>query len=303
MSAGTHAALPGASAAERRQELRRLLAGRELVVAPGVTDAAGLRLVEEAGFATAYVTGAGLANAQYGLPDIGLVSQREVVDHVTRLAAATDLPLIVDADTGYGGPLPVMRTVRMLEAAGAAAVQLEDQVLAKRCGHFDEHHLVTTDEMAAKIEAAVTARGDSGLVVIARTDARGVHGLDEAIGRAHRYVAAGADVIFVEAPRSVEEVRTIGAELKGVPLVANIVEGGRTPELTAAELHDLGYTVGLFANYLMRSMLQAGREALAHLRDTGETASRTPRLLPWDERQSLFGLAAYAELERRYAHD
>ncbi|MGW1026456.1 isocitrate lyase/PEP mutase family protein [Streptomyces sp. NPDC002577] len=298
----TPATLPGRSAEQRRRELRRLLTAGETLITPGVTDAAGLRLVEEAGFATAYVTGAGLANAQYGLPDIGLISQREVVDHVARLAAATDLPLIVDADTGYGGALSVMRTVRLLEAAGAAAVQLEDQVLAKRCGHFDEHQLISADEMRAKIEAAVAARGDSALVIVARTDARGVLGLDEAIKRAHRYVEAGADMIFVEAPRSVEEMRTIGTELAGVPLVANMVEGGKTPELSAAQLAELGFSVALFANYLMRSMLQAGREALAHLRTAGETSSRTPHLLPWADRQSLFGLPEYTALERRYSH-
>lgn len=294
------AVLPGKPAEERRAELRRLLTGGRTLVVPGITDAAGLRLVEQAGFEAAYVTGAGLANAQYGLPDIGLISLREVVEHVSRLATATDLPLIVDADTGYGGPLSVMRTIRLLEGAGAAAVQLEDQVLNKRCGHFDEHRLVTAEEMTGKIRAAVDARGGSGLVIVARTDARGVLGLDEAIRRAKQYVAAGADVIFVEAPRDVAELRAIGAELAGVPLVANIVEGGKTPELSADELGELGFTVALFANYLMRSMLHAGREALAHLRANGETRGRAELLLPWAERQTLFGLEEYTRLERRY---
>lgn len=296
----THAVLPRRSAEEGRAELRRLLASGETLIAPGVTDAAGLRLVEEAGFQVAYLTGAGLANAQYGLPDIGLISQREVADHVYRLAAATDLPVIVDADTGYGGPLSVMRTVRLLENAGAAAIQLEDQVLNKRCGHFDEHQLVSAEEMVAKIKAAVDARGDSELVLIARTDARGVLGLDEAIRRAKAYRDAGADVLFVEAPRSVEEMRTIGKELAGTPLLANIVEGGKTPELSVAELAELGFSIALFANYLMRSMMHAGRQALAHLKAAGETRSRTPHLLPWAERQTLFGLAAYTEVEQRY---
>lgn len=296
----THAILPGKTAAERRAELRALLASDRVVVAPGVTDAAGLRLVEEAGFETAYLTGAGLANAQYGFPDIGLISQREVADHVQRLAGATDLPVIVDADTGYGGPLAVMRTIRMLDAAGAAAVQLEDQVLDKRCGHFDDHRLVSADEMVAKIRAALDARGDGGPVLVARTDARGVHGLDEAIRRARAYAAAGAEVIFVEAPRDVAEMRAIGRELAGIPLVANIVEGGKTPELDTAELGELGFRVALFANYLMRSMMHAGREALAHLRAEGGTRRRADRLLPWAERQSLFGLGAYTEVDGRY---
>ena len=297
----THAVLPGRSPAERRAELRRLLATGETLIAPGVTDAAGLRLVEEAGFRVAYLTGAGLANAQYGLPDIGLISQREVADHVQRLASATDLPLIVDADTGYGGPLAVMRTVRLLEQAGAAAVQLEDQVLDKRCGHFDDHRLIPAEEMVAKIRAAVDARGDSGLVLVARTDARSAYGLDEAIRRARLYAKAGADVLFVEAPRTVEEMRTIGRELAGTPLLANIVEGGKTPELSVAELAELGFSIALFANYLMRSMLHAGRQALAHLKAAGDTRSRTPHLLPWADRQTLFGLAAYTEVEQRYA--
>ncbi|QFG20092.1 oxaloacetate decarboxylase [Actinomadura sp. WMMB 499] len=296
----THAILPGRTARERRADLRALLASDRVVVAPGVTDAAGLRLVEEAGFETAYLTGAGLANAQYGLPDIGLISQREVADHVQRLAGATGLPVIVDADTGYGGPLAVMRTIRMLDAAGAAAVQLEDQVLDKRCGHFDDHRLITVEEMTAKIRAALDAGGDDGPVLVARTDARGVHGLDEAIRRARAYAAAGAEVIFVEAPRGVAEMRAIGRELAGIPLIANIVEGGKTPELGTAELGELGFRVALFANYLMRSMMQAGREALAHLRAEGETRTRADRLLPWAERQSLFGLGAYTEIDGRY---
>ncbi|SEG66117.1 Phosphoenolpyruvate phosphomutase [Thermomonospora echinospora] len=300
MNTSLHAVLPGRPAEERRAALRALLASGRAFVAPGVTDAAGIRLVEEAGFGCAYLTGAGLANAQYGLPDIGLLSQREVVDHVRRLADATDLPLIVDADTGYGGSLSVMRTVRQLIDAGAAAVQLEDQVLNKRCGHFDEHQLVSAEEMAGKIEAAVAARGDSRLVLIARTDARGVLGLDEAIARARAYAAAGADVIFVEAPRTVEEMRVIATELAGVPLLANIVEGGKTPELSLAELEELGFTVALFANYLMRSMLHAGRAALAHLARAGETRSRADALLPWADRQRLFSLAGYTELEQRF---
>ncbi|OLT27988.1 hypothetical protein BJF79_42125, partial [Actinomadura sp. CNU-125] len=272
----THAVLPPKPVAERRAGLRALLASDRVVVAPGVTDAAGLRLVEEAGFETAYLTGAGLANAQFGLPDIGLISQREVADHVQRLAGATDLPVIVDADTGYGGPLAVMRTIRMLDAAGAAAVQLEDQVLDKRCGHFDDHRLITAEEMTAKIRAALDAGGADGPVLIARTDARGVHGLDEAIRRARAYAAAGAEVIFVEAPRGVDEMRTIGRELAGIPLIANIVEGGKTPELGTAELGELGFRVALFANYLMRSMMHAGREPRAPARGGRDPDPRRP---------------------------
>lgn len=295
----------GRSAAEKRQALRDALAaavpapGRvaEPLVLPGVTDALGARLVEEAGFPAAYATGAGLANAGHGVPDIGLLSQTEVVDAAARVADATALPLVVDADTGFGGPLVAMRTVRLLERAGAAAVQLEDQEMPKRCGHFDHHQLIPLGHMQTKIAAACDARTDEGLVVLARTDARSAEGIDEAIERALAYREAGADVLFVEAPRTVEELELVGRELAGVPLVVNVVEGGRTPQLTLEEYAGLGFGVVLFANYLMRSMHLAGREALAHLREHGETASRADRMVGWSERQQLFRLPEFTAAE------
>src|SRR4051794_1081317 len=193
---------PSPSAHERRMTLRAALTGGDTILLPGVTDALGARLVETGGFAAAYATGAGLANAQYGLPDLGLVSLGEVVDHVARLSEATRLPLVVDADTGYGGPLTAMRTMRLLERAGAAAIQLEDQEMPKRCGHFDAHTLVPLGHMQTKIGAVLDAREDVATVLVARTDARSAEGIDRAIERAQAYVAAGADVIFVEAPRT-----------------------------------------------------------------------------------------------------
>jgi len=296
---------PMPSAHERRTALRDALATGELLVLPGVTDALGARLVEAAGFAAVYATGAGLANAQYGVPDLGLVSLREVVDHVERLTEATRLPVVVDADTGYGGPLSAMRTLRLLERAGAAAIQLEDQQMPKRCGHFDDHTLIPVGHMQAKLAAVADARTDQALVIIARTDARSAHDLDEAISRCHAYVEAGADVLFVEAPRSVDELATVGRELAGVPLVVNVVEGGKTPQLDLEQYEDLGFGVVLYANYLMRSMMAAGSEALAHLAEHGETASRTDRMATWSERQELFNLpqftAAEAALDRPWS--
>ncbi|MFI0368900.1 oxaloacetate decarboxylase [Actinomadura sp. 1N219] len=301
---------PGPSARDRRLALRSALAaavpgaGGEPLVLPGVTDALGARLAEEAGFAAAYATGAGLANAGYGLPDIGLISQAEVAGHAGRLAEATRVPLVCDADTGYGGPLAAMRTVRLLERAGVAGLQLEDQETPKRCGHFDSHALIPSGHMQTKIAAACAARTDDALVIIARTDARSVHGIDEAIERGRAYAEAGADVLFVEAPRTVAELARVGRELAGVPLVVNVVEGGKTPQLTVAEYAELGFAVVLFANYLMRSMHFAGREALAHLREHGETASRAGRMVGWAERQNLFNLprfsAAESALDREY---
>lgn len=296
---------PMPSAHERRTALRAAIgAGRDAgtppLLLPGVTDALGARLVESAGFAAAYATGAGLANAQYGVPDLGLISLGEVVDHVSRLTEATRLPVVVDADTGYGGPLAAMRTVRLLERAGAAGIQLEDQEMPKRCGHFDSHALIPSAHMQTKIAAAAEARTDEALVIIARTDARSVHGIDEAIARGHAYVEAGADVLFVEAPRTVEELALVGKELSGVPLLVNVVEGGRTPQLPLQEYADLGFSVVLYANYLMRSMMAAGRDALSHLAEHGETAGRADRMATWAERQQLFHLPAFTAAEAHY---
>jgi 2-methylisocitrate lyase-like PEP mutase family enzyme len=287
---------PGRTPSEHRAALRAALdAGT--VVLPGVTDALGVRLARRAGFAAAYVTGAGLANAQFGVPDLGLVSLEEVAAHTRRLSDAAELPLVVDADTGYGGPVATMRTVRLLERAGASAIQLEDQEMPKRCGHFDDHTLIPAEHMAAKLVAARQALEDPATVLVARTDARSVHDIDEAIRRARLYADAGADVLFVEAPRTVEELGRVGEALRGVPLVVNVVEGGKTPELTLEKYEQLGFRVVLFANYLMRSMMWAGREALDHLAATGETASRVDRMATWRDRQDLFNLPAFTAAE------
>ncbi|NUO92686.1 MAG: isocitrate lyase/PEP mutase family protein [Dermatophilaceae bacterium] len=295
---------PAPTPTSRRERLRALLAaslrGGDALVLPGATDALGVRLIEEAGFEAAYATGAGLANAQYGVPDIGLVSLGEVVDHVERLASATHLPVVVDADTGFGQPVMAMRAARRLERAGAAALQLEDQEMPKRCGHFDHHALIPTEHMQAKLVAVRQALEDPATVVIARTDARSVHDIEEAIRRGHAYVQAGADVIFVEAPRTVEELGRVGRELAGVPLVVNVVEGGKTPQLSLAEYRDLGFGIVLFANFLMRAAIRAGAEALAHLRATGETATYAGRIASWEERQALFHLPEFSAAEAHF---
>ena len=288
----------------KRRALRAALDARRPLVLPGASDALGARLIERAGFAAAYATGAGIANAQFGLPDLGLVSLGEVVEQVERIVDATDLPVVVDADTGHGGPLSVMRTVHLLERAGAAGIQLEDQQMPKRCGHFDGHELVTTEEMAAKIHAARAARcggGGDATVIVARTDARGVHGLDEALRRGHAYLDAGADALFVEAPRGVDELARIGAEFPGVPLVANIVEGGKTEPLSVAELAELGCSLVLYAHFLMRAMVHAGLRDLAYLAANGETNGFADQIVPWSERQALVGLPEFTALDARFA--
>lgn len=286
---------------ELRVQLRAQLAGGQPTMVPGCTDALSARLIEQAGFPAIYATGAGLANAGFGVPDIGLVSLGEVVDHVGRLTEAVRTPLIVDADTGYGGPLSAQRTVRLLERAGAAAIQLEDQEMPKRCGHFDSHELIPAEHMQAKLEAAVSARTDESLILIARTDARSATGtIDEAIRRGHLYREAGADVLFIEAPRSLEELQAVGREFAGTPLVVNVVEGGKTPQLSLAEYTDLGFNFILYANFLMRSMMRAGRDALAHLHNTGDTTTYQQHIATWQERQDLVGLTEFTAAERYY---
>ncbi|MGH9109646.1 MAG: isocitrate lyase/PEP mutase family protein [Acidimicrobiales bacterium] len=265
---------------------------------PGAVDAATARLVEELGFGAVYLTGAGFANAHLGYPDLGLVTLTELVDHVAATAETVRIPLVVDADTGFGNPLNVQRTVRLLEQAGAAAIQLEDQVTPKRCGHFDGKEVISRQEMVRKIEAAVDARrGDT--LVIARTDARAVTGLDDAIRRAASYRDAGADILFVEAPTTRDELARIPAEVPG-PHVVNMVEGGKTPLYGIDELAALGFTVILYANTAFRAALFGARAALRELRDTGGSTGVVDRMITWDERQDLVRKDELDAAEARY---
>jgi len=266
------------------------------IVVPGVIDALTSRLVERAGFSAAYVTGAGFANSAFGFPDIGLVTRTELVQHVGRIREACRLPLIVDADTGFGGPLSVMRSIYQLESVGASAIQIEDQRDPKRCGHFEGQRLVTATEMTEKIDAAIRARSSPDLMIIARTDARNVEGLEEAIRRAKEYLAAGADALFVEAPRSEAEFARVAAEVPGVPLVANLVEGGKTPSVPASRLEELGYRIILRANLLLRTMAAAARQALAMLAAGEADPVLENRMLTWDERQELMMLDEFDSL-------
>lgn len=283
----------------RHQRLRRLLDGPDIVLVPGVTDALTARIVQETGFSAVYATGAGFANASYGVPDIGLIGVDAVVEHVRRLVDAVDIPVIVDADTGYGGVLNVARTVRRLERAGASAVQLEDQVSPKRCGHFDGQQVIGESDMVAKLTAAVDARSDRNVVLIARTDALAIEDLDAAVHRANAYVAAGADLVFVEAPQTVDDLRSLPDRVKA-PLVANMVEGGKTPMRSAPELQSYGYRVALFANAAMRVAIKAVQRAMAELYRTGSSAGLLDDMVGWDERQRLIGLPEFQRAEARY---
>lgn len=255
------------------------------------------RLIEEAGFGLVYVTGAGIANAQHGVPDVGLLGLEDVLRVVRAIVSVVGVPVLVDADTGFGGSMNVARTVRELEKAGAAGVQLEDQVMPKRCGHFEGKEVVPAEEMVARLAAARLARIDPGFVIVARTDARQTHGLDEALDRASRYAAAGADAVFVEALESEDELARVRGAVPSVPLVVNLVHGGKTPILPAGVLEKLGFSMALYANLQLCAAIFAVRRALNHLRDTGSSEGLEDSIASWEERQKLVGLPEVQALE------
>jgi 2-methylisocitrate lyase-like PEP mutase family enzyme len=275
-------------------------ADRRAIILPGAYDALSARLIEASGFDAVYLTGAGFANASLGVPDIGLVSVTELRDHVARVADAVSVPLVVDADTGFGNAINMRRTVRQLERAGASALQIEDQVFPKKCGHFAGKAVIPADEMVQKVHAAVDARLSEDLLIIARTDARAVSSMEEALDRAHQYREAGADILFVEAPESVDELATIGAAFDA-PLVANMVEGGKTPLLSVTELAELGFSLVLFANAALRVSQRAITDMLRELSATGGTSTVLDRMATWDERQSAVGKPEYDALEQKYS--
>jgi len=235
------------------------------------------------------------------MPDVGLVTVTELRDHVARTFDATDVPLIVDADTGFGNAINVGRTVRLLERAGAAALQMEDQVFPKRCGHFDGKAIISRNEMVQKIHAAVDARDSESTLIIARTDARQVSGLDDALDRAQAYREAGADVLFVEAPEGVSEIDAIATRFAGVPLMLNLVEGGKTPLVETNALGEKGYVMALYANAALRAAQRAVTSVMTTLRTSGSTASVIDSLASWEERQEMVGKTHFDLLERKYA--
>jgi 2-methylisocitrate lyase-like PEP mutase family enzyme len=279
--------------------LRALLARPEPLVLPGCADALTARIAVAAGFEAVYATGAGIANAQLGRPDVGLTTMTEVADQVARMCDAVDVPVVADIDTGFGNAINARRTVSTFERAGVAAVQIEDQVFPKRCGHFAGKDVIPVGEMRGKLRAALDARADPSLVVIARTDALAVDGVDAAVERANVYADEGADVVFVEAPPTLEVLAALPGRVRA-PLLANMVEGGRTPVLSAAELGALGYRIVLFANTALRVGAAAVRDALVELRSTGDVRPLVGRMLSWDDRQALVGLDEIEALEQRY---
>jgi 2-methylisocitrate lyase-like PEP mutase family enzyme len=285
----------GVSCAAR---LRELLDRDELLTVPGCADALGATLIEQAGFDAAYMTGFGTSAMLLGQPDVGLLTGSEMVDNARRIAGATTLPLIADADTGYGNPVNVIRTVTDFERAGVAAIQLEDQVSPKRCGHMADKQIIPTGEMVAKLGAAVETRRD--MLIIARTDARAPEGLPAAIARAHAYVEAGADLLFVEALETVDEFATVGAEQFGVPLVFNWVEGGRSPALQPEQIAEIGYRVLLFPISLLLAATSAMQATLASLR-SGTTPDVDPVDDPFTAFTNTIGLPRVLDIQHRFS--
>ena len=285
-------------AADRNHRLRGLLAGPTLVVAPGAFDCITARLIEAEGFPAVYVTGSGVSMSALGAPDVGLMSFAEVLDRVKRICDVVSIPVIADADTGYGGPLNVVRTVREFERAGVSAIQIEDQAWPKKCGHELGRRLVPPEEMVARLRAALDARLDDELVIIARTDARTTEGLDEALARALLYQEAGADVIFVESPESEEEMRRITQRMHA-PTLANMVEGGRTPIVPAAKLEEIGYRIAIYPNSLTRVFGRSGQQLLGHLKAAGSTLGLESSMMDHRELWALFEYEKWTGIEGR----
>jgi len=290
------------TAPERRRFLRDRLARRDALLVPGAGNALTARIIQDTGFEAVYVTGAGIANTLLGAPDIGLVTLTELAATTEAISEICTLPLIVDIDTGFGNAINTYRTVRVLERAGACALQIEDQVFPKRCGHFGGKAVIPVTEMTAKIRAATDARDDANLLIIARTDARAIDGLEAALERAGQFIEAGADLTFVEAPTSADEMRAITARL-GVPQVANMVVGGRTPLLPQAALADIGFSLVLYANAPLQAAMRAMSGVLQALKRDGDLENVIGQLADFEERQRLVGKDFYDALEQKYAID
>jgi 2-methylisocitrate lyase-like PEP mutase family enzyme len=283
-----------------RQTLRKLAEARRGVLVPGAFNALSAKVIEDLGFEAIYVTGAGVTNMWFGLPDQAFMGLHEIADHTARIRDAVSLPLIVDADTGFGNALNVRHTVRVLERAGADCIQFEDQVSPKRCGHFSGKEVISTDEMVGKIKAAVDARTDPDLLIMARTDAAASHGFEAAVERAHRFSEAGADILFVEAVTTVDEIRALPTRL-AKPQLMNMVIGGKTPIFSADELAGLGYGIVLYANMTLQSAVAGMQRALTVLRDTQRMDEDPALVVSFAERQRLVGKPELDLLEKKYA--
>ena len=282
-----------------RKQLKALVEARNGLIVPGAFNALSAKVIEDLGFKAIYVTGAGVTNMWFGMPDQGFMGLHEIADHTARIRDAVGVPLIVVADTGFGNALNVRHTVRVLERAGADCIQFEDQVAPKRCGHFSGKEVISTKEAVSKIKAAVDARQDADLLIMARTDAAATHGFEAAIERAQRFAEAGADILFVEAVTQAEEVRALPTRL-AQPQLMNMVIGGKTPIFNAEQLGEMGYGIVLYANAALQGAVAGMQKALTVVRDEKEVQESSGLVTPFAERQRLVGKPRWDALEQRY---
>ena len=282
-----------------RKQLKQLVEARSGLIVPGAFNALSATVIADLGFQAIYVTGAGVTNMWFGMPDQGFMGLHEIAEHTARIRDAVQVPLIVDADTGFGNALNVIHTVRTLERAGADCIQLEDQVAPKRCGHFSGKEVISTEEAVSKIKAAVDARRDSDFLIIARTDAAATHGFEAAVERAQKFAEAGADILFVEAVTQAEEVRALPQRL-AKPQLMNMVIGGKTPIFNADQLGELGFGIVLYANAALQGAVMGMQKALTTLRDAKEVQESSGLVTPFAERQRLVGKHEWDALEKRY---
>ena len=283
-----------------KQQLKALAEARRGVIVPGAFNALSARVVADLGFEALYVTGAGVTNMWFGLPDQAFMGLTDIADHTARIRDAVELPLIVDADTGFGNALNTHHAVRTLERAGADCIQLEDQVSPKRCGHFSGKEVISTDEMLGKIKAAVDARRDPGTLIMARTDACATQGFEAAVERAQRFGEAGADILFVEAVTTADEIRALPRRLADRPQLMNMVIGGKTPIFSADELAGLGYGLVLYANAALQGAVAGMQKVLTVLRDERRVDEDPAMVAPFAERQRLVCKPQWDALEKKY---
>lgn len=284
-----------------RPSLRKLLQSKEPILAPGAYDAMSALLIQQAGFDVVYMTGFGTSASRLGQPDVGLLTMPEMVSNAKRIVQAVNVPVIADGDTGYGNPLNVMRTIKEYEGVGVSAIQLEDQVAPKKCGHMEGKQVISEEEMSKKIGAAVDTRESKDFFIIARTDARAVEGIESAIERVRAYRKAGADILFVEAPVSVDEIKKVGRELRGTPLLFNWLEGGKTPSVTFEFLKKNGFKIVLFPLCTIFAAYKAIRKTLAGIKKEG-TPEKVMEMFPaFDEFTEIIGLPQIRKLEKQYA--
>ncbi|ACB85720.1 isocitrate lyase/PEP mutase family protein [Natranaerobius thermophilus] len=280
-------------------KLKELINKNEILMAPGAHDALTARVIEQAGFNAVYMTGYGQAASVLGKPDVGLLTMTEMLDRANKIVNAVNVPVIADADTGFGNAINVIRTVEEYEKAGVAAIQLEDQVMPKKCGHMVGRQIVSQDEMVGKIEAAISARKNKDFQIIARTDARTTYGLEEALKRADAYVKAGADIIFLESPESMDEMQTINEKVEA-PTLANMVEGGRTPTLKADKLEELGFNLVIYPTASTYVTAKAMSELMSTLKTEGSTESFESEMLLFEQFNELIGLKEIKDLEGKF---